>query len=392
MVAVSGYSHAPLGRRRQHDNEYVRVTDAALLRVCERWRARLAFKQRVADVIEVDREQTSYDEGRFALQSHFDFVVWRDEQPQFAVEFDEPHHRTDPAQMVRDAKKDRLCQLAHFPLIRAVDNSLRRVGQRPLLEWLVELWFIYHDVLDRERREANARRLAEVPDGWTADSLTDERVAWMTAFSDETRMDYAALFKQLSAAGEPAPQDPFAWARERIELHSLEHLVIPEGRWALPQGGRGWARGRLLVPVKEGVLVGEGECFDAGHLFIPDGLLSVRIAQDLATQQAAEMLDLYERGRITAIDRARAMRGSEGMHDGLLNWVHATPEQQALALARLAVRSGLPRPSEEWLREIQDEFAQSNRELEQRLREITEDAQREFGLAPVSPNTTPDQL
>ena len=234
----------PLGRRVQHDNDYVRVTDAALLRVCERWGARLAFKQRVVDVIQIDQQTSSFEEQRFALQSHFDFVVWRDEQPQFAVEFDEPHHRTDPVQIVRDERKDRLCQRALLPLVRAVDHSLKRVGRRRLIEWLVELWFIYHDVLDRERRETHHRRLDEIPGDWTAKSLTDARAAWMTEFDQPTPMDYAALFKTPTTDGS-APQDPFAAARTRIELYTLERLTHPEGRWALPEGGRGWARGHV---------------------------------------------------------------------------------------------------------------------------------------------------
>jgi hypothetical protein len=258
-------------------------------------------------------------------------------------------------QLSRHERKDQLCRRALFPLVRAVDHSLTRVGLRPLIEWLVEwlveLWFIYHDVVDRERREAHHRRLGEVPDDWTAESLTDARVTWMMEFSDETRMDYAALFKSPTG-DQPAPQDPFAAARTRIELFTLERLTHPEGRWTLPERGCGWARGKVLVPVPDGVLVGEGECFDAGYLFIPDGLLSTRIALDLATQQAAEMLDLYERARIRAVTTEQALRGAESMHEGLINWVHATPDQRAEALAKLAVRFGRPRPDDDELRRL----------------------------------------
>lgn len=60
--------------------------------------------------------------------------------------------------------------------------------------------------------------------------------------------------------------------------------------------------------------------------------------------------------------------------------------------ANIAARSGLPRPSEDELQQLRDEFAKRDRELEQRLQEIAEDAQREVGLPPVPPGTTPDQL
>ena len=146
------------------------------------------------------------------------------------------------------------------------------------------------------------------------------------------------------------------------------------------------------MPVQDGVLVGEGECFDAGYLFIPDGLLNTRIALDLATEQAAEMLDLYERGRIRAVERERALRGSRSMHEGLLNWVHATPNQRADALANLAVRFGLPRPDEDELHRIRDELAESERSTQQEIRASEEEVRRQFGLVPPPPGTTPDQL
>ena len=59
-------------RQKQHDNEWVRATDEALLRVCERWGARVGFKQRIADVLRLERNNSSFEEGRYALQSHFD--------------------------------------------------------------------------------------------------------------------------------------------------------------------------------------------------------------------------------------------------------------------------------------------------------------------------------
>jgi hypothetical protein len=51
---------------------------------------------------------------RYGLQSHFDFVVCRDQwEPDYAVEFDGSYHST-AAQMARDAKKDRLWRWPAF--------------------------------------------------------------------------------------------------------------------------------------------------------------------------------------------------------------------------------------------------------------------------------------
>jgi hypothetical protein len=373
-------------RRRQHDNEFVRVTDDALLRVCDRWGARLAFKQRIADVLQVDISNSSFEEGRFALQAHFDFVVWRSGDPQFAVEFDEPHHRTDAKQRRRDALKDEICRRARFPVLRAVDHSLKRLGERPLLEWLIELWFVYHDHLDRERREKELKRLAEVPDDWTPETLTAGQARWMTEFSTESRMDYSQLFIARPDSAQPTLIDPFADARERVEMWAAERLAHPEGYWSRSVQGSGWVRGSVVLPVSEDkVLIGEAEVYDAGPLFIPDGLLPVRVAQDLATLQVSAFINLYERGRIPATSVDDARRRTEGLRTGRLNYVGLSPELRLQALLRVARRMGLE-PTLEDQNEALEQFiaddARLARYFETNEREATE---RAWGVPPEPP-------
>src|SRR5690606_9890744 len=86
--------------------------------------AQIFAKIRVADVINIEKSGISNDLYRFSLQSHFDFVVADAKyDPQFAVEFDGPHHQTDE-QRSRDLKKDNLCKRFELPLLRVNDDSL----------------------------------------------------------------------------------------------------------------------------------------------------------------------------------------------------------------------------------------------------------------------------
>jgi Protein of unknown function (DUF2726) len=132
--------------RKRHDNEHVAATDESLRRIDSRWSADVDVKQRVADVLDIDAFGLRGDPKRYALQSHFDFVVWRRNEAQFAVEVDERHHFTDPAQIARDQKKNAICEAGHFPLLRIEERSLKRIGGAPLVEWLAELFFVYHDL------------------------------------------------------------------------------------------------------------------------------------------------------------------------------------------------------------------------------------------------------
>jgi hypothetical protein len=363
---------AVIPRQPQHDNEWVRATDDALLRVCERWGARVGFKQRIADVLRVERNNSSFEEGRYALLSHFDFVVWRDGTPQFAVEFDEGHHRSDPAQQRRDAMKDRLCWQAGFPLVRAVDRSLKRLGGWVLIEWLIELWFVHRDVVDRDRREADLRRLSEVPDSWHAEDLTDGQVLWMTEFSTPSKMDYTRMF--APRPGRADVLDPFSDARERLHVLALEGRRV-QAYWERPPTRSGWVRGSVLVEVgRDEVLMGEGECFAAGPFFIGDGLLPMQIAQDLATQQAVVFLDLHDRGRITAMSSALAQEKVAGMLPGALNHVRLGAKKRLSALLTLAQRAGIE-VSVEQQRDAIDAFIKEDAEFDGWTRAVEAEAQ-----------------
>lgn len=66
-------------------------THTKLHEVCKKYASIVYVKVRVADVLPVNECALKKDLFRFALQSHFDFVVVNESfEPQFAVEFDGP--------------------------------------------------------------------------------------------------------------------------------------------------------------------------------------------------------------------------------------------------------------------------------------------------------------
>lgn len=312
-----------MNRRKRHDNAHVAATDASLRRVCSRWDADVDVKQRVADVLDIDAIGIARDLRWYALSSHFDFVVWRDNEPCFAVEFDERHHFSDPKQMAQDAKKSAICEADFFPLLRLEAASFGRVGGTPLIEWLIELFFVYHDLW----RPARA--------GWDEDEGYDPN-DWDDDLYSEVRGDDDFSYTRFMAArrqsgvpehSHPAPLDPFHDARRALALRDARTLGgIAAPAWFDRRLGlnaftehdaQGRAIGHVAVPVEGGVIVGTGRCWNPGSMFCGDPNLGEWIAVDLAGHQAADLLNLHDRGRIIATTWSEAEHQLSGLDAGI---------------------------------------------------------------------------
>lgn len=117
-------------------------TNSVLQRLTEAWGAHTFAKIRLADVLPIENSGIDTKSYRFALQSHFDFVISdSDFVPLFAVEFDGPTH-CDAEQKRRDGSKNRLCEQFKFPLLRInsryLDGTYRKMN---VLSWFVNYWF-----------------------------------------------------------------------------------------------------------------------------------------------------------------------------------------------------------------------------------------------------------
>ena len=70
--------------------------------------------------------------------SHFDFVITdNNHNPLFAVEFDGPHHEIYKNTIKRDIRKNRICQIAEFPLIRITDVELEQYDSISILHFMI---------------------------------------------------------------------------------------------------------------------------------------------------------------------------------------------------------------------------------------------------------------
>jgi hypothetical protein len=77
-------------------------------------------------------------ERKFLETSELDFVVANANSiPEFAVEFDGPHHQSDDKQIARDVRKNRLCDLAKLPLLRITDTELEEFDKYSILKFIV---------------------------------------------------------------------------------------------------------------------------------------------------------------------------------------------------------------------------------------------------------------
>lgn len=123
-------------------NLHEEATYLGLREVCEAYGSHVYPKVRVADVLKIEGSGIADDLYRYALQSHFDFVVTNsDHGPVFAVEFDGPTHQSE-GQKAGDEKKNGLCARFNFPLLRVTASYFgKKYRDMDLLTWFVVVWF-----------------------------------------------------------------------------------------------------------------------------------------------------------------------------------------------------------------------------------------------------------
>ena len=108
-----------------------------------RYGLRVNPKVRIADVCPIEQSGIKADLYNYALKAHFDFVITNEEYiPQFAVEFDGASHET-PRSRVLDKKKDTICRVFNFPLLRIKISYLpKRYSDISLLEWIIDVYYL----------------------------------------------------------------------------------------------------------------------------------------------------------------------------------------------------------------------------------------------------------
>jgi hypothetical protein len=133
-------------------NLHEEATHHRLVRARKEWEASVYVKMQLADLLPIEGSGIDETLFRFALQSHFDFVVAKKLTPIFAVEFDGPHH-DDPEQRKRDDRKAELCRFFAFPLLRITARYLPSVYRGyDLLSWCIDNWFLARGFEEAQQR------------------------------------------------------------------------------------------------------------------------------------------------------------------------------------------------------------------------------------------------
>lgn len=210
-------------------NFHEAATHQRLAAVCERYRASVHIKMRVADVLAIERSGIDAALFNFALRSHFDFVVTDSDTPIFAVEFDGPTHQTK-VQQARDDKKLLLCQRFEFPILRITARYLHSINSNyDLLSWCVEYWFLQREIDD-------AQASGSVPPDEYLDPMLFVSLPgkagrfpmWMSA-------DPRIRIRALSESGHCRDSCPSFWigADKPGSYHAVMWLSIDELQWVL---------------------------------------------------------------------------------------------------------------------------------------------------------------
>jgi hypothetical protein len=255
------------------------AVDAAVSEAATKYGGRVFPKVRVADALNIQSSGLSDAEYRYALKAHFDFVVVDESNlPQFAIEFDEPHHDTDPDTILRDQMKASTCERLGLPLVRVDAGYLRRARDYVLVGWLVEVWFAYRWFVEaKEQGEFGP----DEPWGhqWIAQRDSEGRIVDMPL--DLSGPARSQLIR--------APEGTGCYA----ELHKMD-----------PQYERIHAVAFVVVELRDGsYIISEGRCRLID--FPPFEFRGCSdLARDLALIDAADKLALLRRGEYRPATKA----------------------------------------------------------------------------------------
>jgi hypothetical protein len=263
-------------------------TDKALHEVARRNGLRVCPKVGVAEVLQIHGSGISDAAYTYALKANFDFVVCDAETtwPLFAVEFDGPRHRTDPATIARDRVKDDLCRRFRLSLLRIDAQFLRRLRELTVLGWLVELWALHGDWLRAQ---------------------SEGRIPWSEPFCYE----WVGTPKQDGTLG--FAYDLSEGARSAIVgAYQRGILVKPSSEVVTGIDQDGYAVGYgLLELTSGGYIIAKARC--RSFRFSP--VTPAELVEELATVNAHEALEQFERGEYrprTVSELAKLRRDTRG--------------------------------------------------------------------------------
>jgi len=143
-----------IDRRKKLFNLHEEASYIHLSKNASQFSAKVENKMRIADVLNIKASGLSDEEYRYALQAHYDFVIYDNgNYPLFAVEFDGPFHENDANVIKKDILKNNICEKLIFPLLRInADFLTKKINNLSLLSWVIEVWFFGQEFFKQQEQ------------------------------------------------------------------------------------------------------------------------------------------------------------------------------------------------------------------------------------------------
>lgn len=286
-------------------NGYEREVDEQLDRLCQRFGARLFSKVGVKDVLPIRDAGLVPEDRSYAFMAHVDFVVTdENHEALLAVEFDGGQHQTDPKQIARDERKNRICHHFMLPLLRVGAPALRKTDHRTLLEWIVEVVFVQRQLCEAKQRHEESDGEEDPPD------------------VDPRKLDYREYGKVRKGLDARGPLDAFAEARAAISRFCWRSPVTHPGYegWH-GEDAEGRTVGHLALEVESGKwIVATGRCNLRSLWIWTDAIFPPTLAQDLALLSLVRQLDEWQLGQRDACTESELQEIVKDARRGLFAW------------------------------------------------------------------------
>jgi len=125
------------------------LVDTILRKRLEKEGYRVQAKVRLGDAINKDNgEYLDGPDFWYLTRAHLDFLITKDDWPQFAVAFDGPHHQQDKKNIENDVLKNRLCRSAGLPLLRIRADQLDDLDQTTALDYMLDRYVAWGNEKD----------------------------------------------------------------------------------------------------------------------------------------------------------------------------------------------------------------------------------------------------
>ena len=209
-------------------------TDAALREIARQEGVEITYKMRLADALDIENSGISSEEYTFALRSHLDFVVYRNNKIDFAVEFDGKQHQHKDG-VRRDKLKDAVCQKLGMPLLRIDASMFRDVpGRMPWLHYIVRSFYMEQAFVEMQDQGAIPEDELFIP--WGQLELVEGRgvrsidpgLFWRSWLEARGREGKVANGGPLSLTAET--DDGYVHAVALIALGQIEGFVMGRAR------------------------------------------------------------------------------------------------------------------------------------------------------------------